>query len=105
MAHLTTHEKDCMRLYGKPFTYVHQWLDWYVQQYPPPIYLEYHRKFRHTQEALEEQFENWGYYEQQAAKVHIIRDVEQYVLTKPFNQVEPEEIDALFERALEYCHW
>jgi hypothetical protein len=104
MAKIKTHEEDCIRLLGNPYTEVHEWLDEYAKQYPPFAYLEYHRKFRHTREALEEKFKEWGFYRQQAAKIHIIRDNELYVLSKPFFKVEVEEINGLFERALEYCH-
>jgi len=31
-------------------------------------------------QALEEQFEKWGHYEILAAKIHIIRDVDVFVL-------------------------
>lgn len=105
MARIETHEEDCVRLLGAPYTEVHKWLDEFANKYPPPIYLEYHRKFRHTREALEDQFEHWGFYRQQAAKIHIIRDNELYVLNKPFDQIEIEEVDSLFEQALNFCHW
>ena len=104
MAKITTHCNDCIRLLGKPYKEVHQWLDHYAKKYNPLVYFEYHRKFRHTEEALEKQFEKWGFYKQQAAKIHIIRDCELYVLQKPFDMVETEEIDDLFEKAKQYLH-
>lgn len=104
MAKIQTHIEDCERLLGKGYKEVHEWLDHYAKDYNPYVYLEYHRKFRHTEEALEEKFKEWGFYKQQAAKIHIIRDVELYVLNKPMDQVEIEEIDELFEKAKEYLH-
>ena len=103
MAKLKTHEEDCERLLGKPFTHVHKWLDEYAAKYPTQIYLEYHRKFRHTEKAIKER--QFGFYDLIAAKIHIIRDNELYVLKKPFDMVEIEEIDELYEKALQYCHW
>lgn len=103
MASIRTHEEDCVRLLGAPYTHVHEWLDEYAKKWKPYLYLEYHRKFRHTKKAIEEA--EFGFYELQAAKIHIIRDCELYVLNKPFDQVEVEEIDGLYRKALEFCHW
>ena len=92
MARIQTHIEDCERLLGKGYDHVHNWLDEYAKDYPPHILLEYHRKFRHNIKALDEQFKIWGHYEIMAAKIHIIRDVELYVLQKPMDEVEIEEI-------------
>jgi hypothetical protein len=105
LARRETHEQDCVRLLGQPYAEVHEWLDHYAKEYNPHVYLEYHRKFRHTEEALDEKFEEWGHYRQMAAKIHIVRDCELYVLSKPFDQVEIEEIDELFEKSKQYLHW
>ena len=104
MAKIQTHCEDCERLLGKPYKEVHEWLDYYAKKYNPFIYLEYHRKFRHNEKALDEKFKEWGFYKQLAAKIHIIRDCELYVLQKPFDMVELEEIDELFEKAKQYLH-
>jgi hypothetical protein len=101
-----THIEDCRRLLGKEYTHVHNWLDEYANKYPPQIYQEYHRQFRHTKEVLEEQFKKWTHYEILAAKIHIIRDVDVFVLEKPMEQVEIEEIEELYTEAIiNYCHW
>ena len=101
-----THIEDCKRLLGKGYAHVHEWLDEYANKYPPQIYSEYHRQFRHTMEALAEQFKKWGHYEILAAKIHIIRDVDVLVLQKPMEQVETDEIEDLYEEAISsYCHW
>ena len=106
MAYIKTHIEDCERLLGKGYYPIHRWLDEYAIDYPVGIYLEYHRKFRHTKDALDKQFKEWGFYEIIAAKIHIIRDVELYVLQKPMDQVEIEEIDELYEKAINnYCHF
>lgn len=106
MAIKQTHIEDCKRLLGKGYTHVHEWIDEYANKYPPQIYLEYHRKFRHTMQALEEQFEKWGHYEILPAKIHIIRDVDVFVLQKQMEQVGIEEIEELYKKAINnYCHW
>ena len=104
MAGFKTHCDDCVRLLGKPYEEVHEWLDFYTKQYNPYIYLEFHRQFRHTDKALKEQFKQWGFYHQLAAKIHIIRDNELYVLFKEFDRVEIEEIEELFEKCKQYLH-
>lgn len=104
MAGRKTHCEDCLRLLGKPYDEVHEWLDFYAKKWNPHIYLEYHRQFRHNVKALEEKFKEWGFYRRQAAKIHIIRDNELFVLRKPFYKVEVEEVDDLFEKAKQYLH-
>lgn len=102
MAKRQTHIKDCERLLGKGFDHIHADLDRYATKYPPQIYLEYHRRFCHTVEYLEEQ--NWDFYEMFAAKIHIIRDYEMYVLNKEFSKVKIGEIDELWDKVQKYLH-
>ena len=104
MAKIKTHCDDCIRLLGAPYKEVHEWLDFYAKKWNPGKYLEYHRQFRHTDKALQEQFKEWGFYRQQAAKIHIIRDNELYVLNREFDRVEVEEIDGLYEKCKQYLH-
>ena len=59
MAKIETHVEDCERLLGKGCLHIHIWLDEYAKEYPPWCYLEYHRKFRHTKECLDEKFKEW----------------------------------------------
>ena len=104
MARLKTHEEGCQRLLGSPHTDIHKWLDEYAEKYPVQVYFEYHRKFRHTEEALTKQFPHWNHQQQLAAKIHIIRDNALFVLTKAFSKVKLEEVDELFNKALGFCH-
>lgn len=101
MASIFTHFEDCERLLGKGYIQVHRDLDEFAHKYPPQIYLEYHRQFRHTEKYVNE---IKGFYKKLAAKIHIIRDYELYVLNKPFDNVEIEEIDELWERVKTYLH-
>ncbi len=88
-----------MSLLGREFRKVHEWLDRDVAEYPPELYFEKHQIKTHCIEAIrglataEERL---------AAKIHIVRDVELYVLTKPFYKVSLDEIDGLFINALNY---
>jgi len=104
MATRETHIDDCMRLLGAPFNDVHAWLDAYAAKYSPFTHLEYHRKFRHHRKGVEKCKELFGPLGEKAAKIHIIRDVELYVLKKSFREVIGDEIDELYEKALKYCH-
>lgn len=99
-----THINDCMRLIGAPFNDVHAWLDQWAAKFPPNIHLEYHRKFLHHRKGVEECRKLFGKLGEKAAKIHIIRDVEIYVIQKPFREVMGDEIDELYEKALKYCH-
>lgn len=100
MAPISIHFEDCERLLGKGYIEVHRDLDEMANKYPPPLYLEYHRQFRHTENYIEK----FKYYEKLAAKIHIIRDYELYVLNKPFYLVEIEEIGGLWEKVKQYLH-
>jgi hypothetical protein len=103
MAKRKTHREDCLRLLGDEYDHVHKYLDYFAAKWPPPVYLEYHRKFRHNRQAVEKCKEMWGFYAERAAMIHIIRDNELYILAKPMDQVEVEEIEHYYERALHYC--
>jgi len=104
MARRDTHIEDCMRLLGAEFNMVHAYLDQYVVKWNPSIFLEYHRKFLHHKNGVAKCKELFGVLGEKAAKIHIIRDVELYVLKKPFREVMGDEIDELYEKALKYCH-
>lgn len=104
MAQIDTHIDDCMRLLGAPFEDVHRYLDQHAKKWNPHIHLEYHRKFLHHRKGVEECKSRFGVLGERAAKIHIIRDVELYVLSKQFREVMGDEIDELYEKALAYCH-
>lgn len=104
MARRKTHIEDCIRLLGDGYDHVHAYLDFYAKKWPPHLYTEYHRKFRHNGQAVERCKEMWGFYAERAAMIHLIRDNELYVLQKPFCWVEVEEIDELYDRVVRnYC--
>ncbi len=105
MPRLETHEDDCMRLLGAPFKKVHRWLDEYAKKWNPMVHGEYHRKFRHNRDGVKEVGEMWGPLYERAAKIHMIRDVELYVLSKPFSEVMGDEIDELYEKCIQYFHF
>ncbi len=103
MARREVHIDDCMRFLGAPFDKVHAYLDYYVEKYPPHIYLEYHRKFRHNRKGVAKCGELFGPLGEKAAKIHMIRDVELYVMQeKLFDKMMGDEIDFYYERCLAY---
>lgn len=103
MARREVHIDDCMRLLGAPFNMVHEYLDFYVKKYPPPIYLEYHRKFRHNRKGVAKCLELFGPLGEKAAKIHMIRDVELFVMQdKLFDKLMGPDIDSYYERCLSY---
>jgi hypothetical protein len=104
MARRQTHKDDCLRLLGEEYDHVHEYLDEFVKKWPPHIHLEYHRQFRHHAAGVEKCKEKWGFYAERAAMIHIVRDNELYIMSKPFGQMEIEELEYYYERALKYCH-
>lgn len=105
MAKIKTHNEDCERVLGEPFEKVHRWLDEFAKKWPPPVFLEYHRKFRHNADSVKEVGEKWGFYAERAAKLHIIRDHEMYLNMKVMDIMREDEIDPLYEQALKYSHY
>ncbi len=77
MAKLEIHEMDCIKFLGEPFTEVHKWLDELSKRYPVTVLADYHRKFRHNEEGIEEIRKMWGNRAAKAAKLHLKRDFEQ----------------------------
>lgn len=102
MAKIKIHEADCERLIGKKHTRIHKWLNEYTKDYDPAVFLKYHRKFRHTEEAIEKQAEKWNFYEKIAAQIHLIRDYELFVLRKPMDMVTLDEVPELFKIVKKY---
>jgi hypothetical protein len=107
MADRLTHNADCFAILGEEFDHVNGWLDACAAKYPPPLFLEYHRKFRHHDRGVKEVRQKWGIKAEEAAKIHIIRDVEIYVNRqgKPFLEyLTYDKLDKIYKQALKYCH-
>lgn len=104
MATIKTHIEDCERILGEPFEEVHRWLDELAKKWNPVIHFEYHRQFRHHAEGVAYIKEKWGFYAEQAAKLHIIRDNEMYLPVPVIDIMREDMIDELYEKALKYCH-
>lgn len=104
MAYIGTHNEDCFRILGQEFDEVNRWMDAWAAKYPPPLFLEFHRKFRHNDWGVKQVKMKWGLPAETAAKIHIIRDVEIYILQDAFYEaVNYENVDELYKRALKYC--
>ena len=105
MATIKTHAEDTIRILGGEHLLVHEWLDFYAKRWNPHIYSEYHRQFRHNAEGVKFIKDKWGFYSQQAAKVHIIRDYEMY-LPNPvplMDVMREDQIDEIYNKALKFC--
>lgn len=105
MAKIKTHNEDCMRILGGPFEIVHQWLDELAADYPPRKYLEYHRQFRHHAGGVEYVRKLWGPDAELAAKLHIIRDNDEFLKTPVIDIKKKEEIESLYIQALKYSSY
>lgn len=103
MAKIKTHCDDCTQVFGKEFREVHEYLDHFAKKWNPFIYLEYHRQFRHHDKGVQEVLDKWGFYAGQAAKLHIIRDCQEYVIFN-IETVREDDIDKLYKQALKFCH-
>jgi hypothetical protein len=67
------HELESIKLFGKPFTEVHAWLDelaWKNGKFDP-----YHRKYRHTMEGVNHIRKIYGKCAKQVAIRHILSDL------------------------------
>lgn len=104
LAKIDTHREDCLRILGDDFLYIHEWLDEFAKKWKPQIYLEYHRKFRHHSKGVAYVKKKWGFYAEQAAKLHIIRDNEMYLPTPVIDIMREDMIDELYKKALNFCH-
>ena len=73
---IATFEQHCvqaLKKFGKPFAEVHRWLDEFAGQ---PPYGMRHRKKRHHLAGIEEVRQLWGDEAAEAARQHIITDLE-----------------------------
>lgn len=104
VAQIKTHCEDTLLILrqGYDFIEVHEWIDEFAKKWPPHIHFEYHRKFRHNKKGLEEIFKKWGADAEDAGKVHLIRDVELFILQKPMFEVKYNELNDLIKKAFNY---
>lgn len=104
MATIKTHIEDSSRILGGDYIHVHEWMDFYAKRWNPHIYLEYHRQFRHNAKGIEFIKNKWGFYSEQAAKLHIVRDNEMYLPLPVIDIMREDQIQELYEKALVFCH-
>jgi hypothetical protein len=71
MPSIEEHCKDCIRILGKPYRQVHEWLDAFAAQYKGS---KLHRKHRHHERGIREVEAMWGHEAAEAARIHIRRD-------------------------------
>lgn len=92
MAHIDQHCKDCINLLGEHFNDVHMWLDHLVGLFPIQMFYDYHRSFRHNSYGLEVVKSLFGPLAQVAAKIHLVRDCEDWMCPLTFEGYSLEEI-------------
>ncbi len=101
MATRKTHNEDCNKILGKSFDYVHSFLDQYAEIFTIRPYLGYHRTFLHNIYGLSIVKIKWGSQALYAAKIHLIRDVEEMILSDAFhNAVNYSKLDHYCKKAL-----
>jgi hypothetical protein len=73
MPDFKTHCEDCEMILGKPYEFVHQWLDVMNSIFPFQIFSDYHRSFRHNSYGIA-YLESVSYKHGLAGRIHIIKD-------------------------------
>lgn len=69
----TEHCMRCRNRFGEDFDYVHRWLDEFYGVSP---YGTKHRKLRHHKKGIEEVLQRWGNRAADAARLHILDDLQ-----------------------------
>jgi len=104
MAQILTHMEDCQRILRKPFKEVHQWLDYYAIIFTIRPYLGYHRFFRHNKRGIFFIKNRWGTLAEDAGKIHLIRDYEDFILTTAMSNIKYYQINKLCDKVLMLCN-
>ena len=104
MAHIDTHCKDCKRLLGEHFNDVHMWIDKIAGVFPIQLFQDYHRTFRHNTYGLEVAGALFGPKGKLAAKIHLVRDCEDWLCPLRFDGYSLEEILEKLPKALLYLN-
>ena len=76
MATVNKHCDDCKDILDKEYRYVHIWLDFYARVFTIRPYGVYHRSFRHNDYGLKVIEGMWGREAREAAKIHLVRDID-----------------------------
>jgi hypothetical protein len=96
MASLQTHCEDCSIYLGLPYEKVHKWLDAYASSFPPPLFGEYHRSFRHNSRGVQLCQEYFGGESGRAAIIHIVRDLNRWYM-RPFDSYDLDDLLGLYK--------
>ena len=92
MASIDQHCKDCINLLGDHFNDVHMWLDWGAGLFPIQFFSDYHRSLRHNSYGLEVVRSLFGPKAEIAAKIHLVRDCEDWMCPLKFEGYSLDEI-------------
>jgi len=97
MASFKTHCDDCSIHLGLPYEDVHKWLDFYASSFPPPLFSEYHRSFRHNNRGVKLCQEYFGVQAGYAAMIHIVRDLNRWYM-RPFDSYDLDDLIVLYKK-------
>ena len=92
MAGIDQHCKDCINLLGEHFNDVHMWLDEIAGILPIGLFYDYHRSFRHNSYGLAVVRSLFGPAAYVAAKIHLVRDCEDWMCPLTFEGYSLDEI-------------
>lgn len=92
IASIDQHCEDCKNLLGEHFNDVHMWLDHYAGVFPIQFFSDYHRSFRHNSYGLEVVRSLFGPRAEIAAKIHLVRDCEDWMCPLEFEKYTLDEI-------------
>lgn len=80
------HCLECEEKLGEAFERVHLWLDEYAKLYNDPFTKHYHWIHRHHQAGIEEVRHKWGDRAAEAAKLHILSDMNEIMTSEELQE-------------------
>lgn len=104
MASIDQHCKDCISLLGEHFNDVHMWLDQSAGLFPVQMFSDYHRTLRHNSYGLAVVKSLFGPKAWVAAKIHLVRDSEDWMCSKDFSEYTLDEILSRLPGSLLYLN-
>ena len=104
MASIDQHCKDCINLLGKHHNDVHMWLDKGAGLFPVGMFGDYHRALRHNSYGIAVVRSLFGPVGELAAKIHLVRDCEDWMCSKDFSDYTLEEILSRLPGSLLYLN-
>lgn len=104
MAHIDQHCRDCLRLLQKSYNDVHMWIDHMAGVFPIQFFQDYHRSFRHNSYGLSVVRSKFGPEAELAAKIHIVRDCEDWCCPNRFGRLTLDDVLEKLPKCLLYLN-